>query len=169
MSSTPNTPSDLIALVFKDETSAFDMRAELAKMQGEYLIEMEDAVVVTKDKKGKIKLHQATNLTAIGAIGGGFWGMLLGLLFLNPIFGMAVGMGAGALTGKLTDIGISDSMMKDLAASFENGDSALFILVRKVTGDKVLERLQKFDGKCTVFQTSLTHDKEDSLRAALEA
>ena len=76
--------STLISLVFEDETTAFDMRAALAKMQREYLIDMEDAVVVTKDGKGKTILHQAQTLTATGAVGGGFWGMLIGLLFLNP-------------------------------------------------------------------------------------
>ena len=160
--------SNLVALVFNDETTAFEMRAELAKMQKEYLIEMEDAVVVTKDDKGKVKLHQATNLTMAGAVGGSFWGMLMGLIFLNPLVGMAVGAGAGALSGKFADIGISDKMMKELAASFEPGNSALFILVRKATGDKVLERLKPFVGKGKVFKTSLSKDDEDSLRAALE-
>jgi uncharacterized membrane protein len=67
------------------------MRAELAKMQKEYLIEMDDVVVVTKDDKGKVKLHQAQNLTALGAVSGGFWGTLIGLIFLNPLLGAAVG------------------------------------------------------------------------------
>jgi len=160
--------SNLVAVVFNDETTAFEMRAELAKMQKEYLIEMEDAVVVTKDDQGNVKLHQATNLTMAGAVGGSFWGMLMGLIFLNPLVGMAVGAGAGALSGKFADIGISDKMMKELAASLEPGNSALFILVRKATGDKVLERLKPFVGKGKVFKTSLSKDDEDSLRAALE-
>ena len=160
--------SNLVAVVFNDETTAFEMRAELAKMQKEYLIEMEDAVVVTKNDKGKVKLHQATNLTMAGAVGGSFWGMLIGMLFLNPLIGMAVGAGAGAISGKLSDIGISDDMMKELSASFQPGNSALFVLVRKATGDKVLEGLQPFVGKGKVFKTSLTKDDEDKLRAALE-
>ncbi len=160
--------SNLVALVFNDETTAFEMRAELAKMQKEYLIEMEDAVVVTKDDQGKVKLHQATNLTMAGAMGGSFWGMLMGLIFFNPLVGMAVGAGAGALSGKLADIGISDKMMKELAASFEPENSALFVLVRKATDDKVLERLKPFVGKGKVFKTSLSKDKEETLRAALE-
>lgn len=160
--------SDLVAVVFEDETTAFEMRAELAKMQKEYLIEMEDAVVVTKDEKGKIKLHQSVNLTAAGAVGGSFWGMLIGLIFLNPLVGMAVGAGAGAISGMLTDIGIDDKMMKEMAESLKPGNSALFILVKKSTNDKVLERLKSFAGKGKVFKTSLSKDEEDTLRAALE-
>jgi uncharacterized membrane protein len=160
--------SNLVIVVFKDATTAFEMRAELAKMQKEYLIEMEDAVVVTKDAHGKVQLHQAVNLTASGAISGGFWGSLVGMLFLNPLLGAAAGAGAGALAGKLSDIGISDKMMKEAAESFQPESSALFVLVRKATTDKVLDGLKKFAGKGTVFRTSLSKDGEAKLRSALE-
>jgi uncharacterized membrane protein len=142
------------------------MRAALAKLQKEYLIEMEDVVVVTKNDKGKVKLHQAVNLTAAGAVGGAFWGMLIGMIFLNPLVGAAVGAGAGAMSGKLRDIGISDNFMKELAETLRNDTSALFVLVRKVTPDKVLEGLKGFKGK--VIQTSLSKDREEELREVLE-
>src|SRR5210317_511345 len=158
--------SDLVVIGFDDEHTAFEMRATLAKLQKEYLIEMEDVVVVTKDDKGKVKLHQAVNLTAAGAMGGTFWGMLIGMIFLNPLAGAAIGAGAGALSGKLRDIGISDKFMKELGESFKPGTSALCVLVRKATPDKVLEGLKQFKG--TVIQTSLTKDKEDELRQVLE-
>ena len=158
--------SDLVVISFDDEHKAFELRAKLAKLQKEYLIKMEDVVVVTKDDKGKVKLHQATNLTAAGAVGGTFWGMLIGMIFLNPLVGAAVGAGAGALSGKLKDIGISDNFMKELGETLKNDTSALFVLVRKVTPDKVLDELKSFKGK--VIQTSLTKDREDALREVLE-
>jgi uncharacterized membrane protein len=158
--------SNLVVIGFDDEHTAFEMRAALAKMQKEYLIEMEDVVVVTKDEKDKVKLHQAVNLTAAGAAGGGFWGMLIGMIFLNPLLGAAMGAGAGALSGKLRDIGISNNFMKDLGDTFKPETSALFVLVRKVTPDKVLGQLKQFKGR--VVQTSLTAEKESELRAVLE-
>ena len=158
--------SNLIVIGFNDESTAFSMRAELVKMQKEYLIEMEDVVVVTKDDNDKVKLHQAVNLTASGAVGGSFWGLLIGFLFLNPLAGAAVGAGAGALGGKLADIGINDEFMKNLGETFTSGTSALFVLVRKATPDKVLDGLKGFKGK--VLQTSLTKDKEEELRKVLE-
>jgi uncharacterized membrane protein len=158
--------SNLVVIGFDDEHTAFAMRAELAKMQKEYLIDMEDVVVVTKDEKDKVKLHQAVNLTASGAVGGTFWGMLIGMFFLNPLLGAAVGAGAGAISGKLTDIGVDDNFMKQLGETFTPGTSALFVLVRKATPDKVLEGLKGFKGR--VIQTSLTKDKEEELRKVLE-
>ncbi|MGF1528908.1 MAG: DUF1269 domain-containing protein [Candidatus Competibacterales bacterium] len=160
--------SELVAVVFDDETTAFEVRSALAKMQMEYLIEMEDAVVVTKDTDGKVQLHQAINLTAVGAVGGGFWGTLIGLIFLNPLLGAAAGAGVGAISGALSDIGIDNNMMKELGESFTPGSSALFVLLRKVTGDKVLERLAPYAGKGKVLKTSLSKDREDTLRQALE-
>jgi len=160
--------STLIAIVFHDESTAFEMRAALAKMQGQYLLEMDDAVVVTRDVKGKIKLHQAVSLTAAGAATGAFWGMLIGLLFFNPVLGLAVGAGAGALSGKLTDLGVDNTMAKQLGDELTPGSSALIVLLRKVTADKVLDGLKQFAGKGRVFQTSLSKDDETSLREVLE-
>ena len=160
--------STLVAVVFDNEFTAFQMRAELARMQKEYLIELEDAVVVTRDTNGKTKLDQAVNLTSAGALGGGFWGLLIGLIFLNPLLGAAIGAGWGALSGKFSDIGLNDKMMKDMAQSLKPGTSALFVLIRKATADKVLNGLKEFTGKGKVFQTSLNKDDEAALREALE-
>ena len=160
--------STLIAAVFHDESTAFEMRAALARMQSQYLLDMEDAVVVTRDLKGKIRLHQAVSLTATGAATGAFWGMLIGLLFFNPLIGAAVGAGAGALSGKFTDIGVDDKMAKQLGEELTPGSSALIVLLRKVTADKVLDGLKQFAGRGRVFQTSLNKDDEKSLREVLE-
>lgn len=160
--------ADLIVVSFEDEATGFELRAELVKLQKEYLLEMEDVVVVTRSDDGKVQLHQATNLTAAGAVGGSFWGLLIGTLFLNPLVGLAVGAGAGALSGSLTDLGINDTFMKELGENLKPGGSAVFVLLKKVTGDKVLGRLESFRGKGHVMQTSLSQDSEDALRALLE-
>ena len=160
--------SNLIVVGFNNTADAFEMRAALVKLQAQYLIEMDDVVVVTRNEKGAVQLHQAVNLTGAGAVGGAFWGMLIGMLFLNPLLGAAVGAGSGALSGKLADIGINDRFMKDLGTTLTSGSSALFVLVREATPDKVLEGLKAFAGKGRVLQTSLTKDKEDELRKFME-
>ena len=161
--------SDLIVVAFKDEATAFEMRAELVRMQKEYLMEMEDVVIVTRTEGGEVQLHQAVNLTASGALGGGFWGALVGMLFLNPLIGAAVGAGAGALAGRAADIGINDDFMRDMGTSLEKGGSAVCVLVRKMTADKVMDRLSAFRARGRVVQTSLAHDAEEKLRRLFEA
>ncbi len=159
--------STLVVIGYDNEFKAEEVRLTLRKLQKEYLIDLEDAVVAVKDTKGKVKLHQAINLTAAGAVGGGFWGSLIGLIFLNPLLGAAIGAAAGATSGALTDVGINDKFMKDLAAAMSPGSSALFVLVRKATPDKVLAELQGSGGK--VLKTSLSHDDETKLQVALSA
>lgn len=159
--------ADLIVIEYDDMHKAEEVRLELQRMQREYLVDLADAVVAVKDESGKVKLNQIHNLTASGAVSGGFWGTLIGVIFLNPLLGMAAGAAAGAIGGALTDVGINDNFMKQLASGFKNGTSALFVLVRKVTPDRVLAELEGSGG--TVLQTSLTHEQEAKLQEALSA
>lgn len=160
--------SDLVVIAFDDQSTAFDLRAELVRLQGEYLLDMEDVVVVTREADGAVKLHQPVNLTLAGAAGGGFWGMLIGLLFLNPLLGVAVGAGAGALSGALTDVGVNDDFMRGVAKALPNGGSAVFVLSRKMTADKVLARLAAFHSKGRLLQSSLTTTDEASWKAVFD-
>jgi uncharacterized membrane protein len=157
--------SDLIVVGYNDEHQAEEVRLKLLKMQHEYLVDLEDAVVAVRTQNGGVKLHQIHNLTAAGAISGGFWGALIGLLFLSPFLGAAIGAGAGAVGGALSDVGIDDNFMKEVAGTLQPGSSALFVLVRKMTPDKVLPQLQGTGGR--IIQTSLSNVDEAKLQAAL--
>jgi uncharacterized membrane protein len=157
--------STLVVIGYNDLFKAEEVRLMLMKMQKDYLIDLDDAVVAVKDEKGKVKLHQMHSLTAAGAVSGGFWGTLIGLIFLNPLLGLAAGATAGAVSGALMDVGIDDKFIKELAATLSPGSSALFVLVRKVTPDKVLEELKGTGGN--ILKTSLSHDDEARLQAAL--
>ena len=159
--------SDLIVIAFNDMFEAEEVRLKLQKLEQQYLIDCDDAVVAVKDQQGQVKLHQMHNLTAAGAASGGFWGTLIGLIFLSPLLGMAAGATAGAIGGALSDVGINNDFMKKLASELKDGSSALFVLVRKVTPDKVLAELEGTGG--TIIQTSLTHEQEATLQAALDA
>lgn len=157
--------STLIVVGYDDVFKAEEMRITLQKLRKDYLIDLEDAVVAVKDEKGKVVLHQPINLTAAGAVSGGFWGTLVGMLFLNPLLGAAVGAASGAISGRLTDIGINDNFMKELAETLQPSTSALFVLVRSMTEDKVLDEFKGTGGK--VLKSSLNHEDEAKLQAAL--
>jgi uncharacterized membrane protein len=157
--------SQLIVIGYDDQHKAEEVRLTLLKMQKEYLIDLEDAVVAVKKPDGKIKLNQAINLPLVGATEGSFWGLLIGCLFLSPVFGVAVGATSGALAGVLSDVGINDKFMKELSTTLKPGSSALFVLARSMTPDKALEELKGTGG--TILKTSLTHEDEAKLQAAL--
>jgi uncharacterized membrane protein len=157
--------SDLVVVGFEDEYTAFEIRAALARLEKEYLIDMEDIAVVTRSAQGKIKLNQAANVSTAGAIGGGFWGTLIGLLMLNPVLGAAMSVGTSALVDRLSEIGITKNFMKELGDTLRPGSSALFVLIRRATPQRVMEELRGFEG--TVVRTSLTRDREEELRDLL--
>jgi uncharacterized membrane protein len=155
----------LVVIDYESEVKAEEVRLALLKMQKEYLIDLIDAVVVVREANGKVRLRQLYNLTAAGAVSGGFWGALIGLIFLNPLFGFAVGAAAGAVSGALQDVGINDNFMKNLGETLKPGTAALCVLVRHMTPDKVVEEIKQFGG--TLIKTNLTHEKEEKLRDAL--
>jgi uncharacterized membrane protein len=87
------------------------------------------------------------------------------LLVLNPLAGAAVGAAAGAVSGRLTDVGINDNFMKEVSQSLEAGEAALFLLIRKMTAERVMEGLHGMGGK--IMRTSFDETKEAMLREAL--
>lgn len=158
--------SDLVFIAFDNEQKAEEVRAKILEMQKEYLIDIGDAVIATRDASGHVKLNQLFHTTAAGALSGAFWGMLIGWIFLLPFVGAAVGAASGAVGGALTDVGINDDLMKqDAQAALQPGKAGLFLLIRKMTTDKVLADLKGVGG--TVIRTSFDHAKEEALRAAL--
>lgn len=157
--------SQLIAIVYPSEQKAEEVRLQLFDLAKRYLIKFQDVVIAVRDEQGRVKLNQLFSTTASGAAGGSFWGLLIGLIFLNPLLGAAAGAAGGAIAGALTDFGVNDKFMKELAGALKPGDAALFVLVKDMTEDKVLAEIKHHGG--TVLHTSLDETREKVLRDAL--
>jgi uncharacterized membrane protein len=157
--------STLVAIAYPDADTAERVRSELVQATKEHLLQLEDAVVVVHEPDGKIKLHQAMSTTGAGAAGGALWGGLIGLIFLAPLFGMAIGAASGALAGKVSDAGVNDDFMKQLGAKLPPGAAALIVLGRAEAPDRVVDRVKPYGGE--VIQTSLDTEQEERLRSAL--
>lgn len=159
--------ADLLVIEYPTEAAAEEIRTRLLGMQKEYLIELGDAVVAVKQPDGTVKLNQIMQPVKTGALSGALWGSLIGLIFMMPLAGAAVGAASGALGGKLTDLGINDDFMRDAAKTLQSGNAALFLLIRKMTTDKVVAALAGTGG--TVLRSSFDETKEEQLREALAA
>jgi uncharacterized membrane protein len=157
--------STLAVIAYPGQSTASEAAAALARMQGEFLIELEDVAWVTKTRDGKMKLHQVGNETGTGAASGALWGFVFGLLFLMPIFGMAVGAATGALAGHLAHYGIDHKWIDEVASSIPPGGSALFVMARNTNQEQVLPEMAKFGG--TVLKTNLTSEQQQALEGAL--
>ncbi|WP_026931045.1 DUF1269 domain-containing protein [Glycomyces tenuis] len=158
--------SDLYVIAYPDVATADRARDRTIELQQSNLITLAD-IVVAENRDGKIKLHQARSNTGLGATSGALWGGLIGLLFFMPLLGMAVGAGSGALGGAATDTGVNDGLMRELSEQLTPGSAALFMLVERLTQDKVIEALEPLGGK--LIQTSLSNEDERQLREAIQA
>ena len=161
--------ADLIVVSFDDEFKAEQVRLDLMRMQHDHLIDLEEAAVVVHKAGGGVRLHHNQHLTVPGLLSGGFVGTLAGLMLFNPVltvFGMVAGAAVGAVVGALKDVGIHDDFMKEIASHLKPGTSALFILAKKARPEKIVQELKAYGGK--ILQTSLSHNDETRLRAALD-
>jgi uncharacterized membrane protein len=167
--------ADLVVLDFDGTGTADIVLSKLRELRKEYLIELLDAVVVIRPQQGDIEIKQSVNLVALGAgqgmARGALIGTLAGLLLLNPLAGFAIGGAAGAamgaVTGKFADFGIDDNFIRELGQTIGPGTSALFLLVAKVTADKVVEEIKEYHPR--LLKTSLSGQQEDDLRRAFAA
>jgi uncharacterized membrane protein len=157
--------SDLVAIAYPDLATAQQVTANAAEAQKAHEIELDDMVIVERREDGKVKLHQPS-LAGAGAVSGALWGGLIGLIFFMPLFGMAIGAASGAAAGAVSDYGIDDKFLKELGDKLEPGSAAVMFLVRKVSIDKILPKIE-IEG--TIIQTSLNDAQEEQLANALAA
>lgn len=156
----------LTVLTVPTEDGAHSILSELASLQTQELITIDDAATVTRNAAGKPKVKQARNLVGEGAMGGAFWGMLIGMLFFAPWLGAAIGAATGGLSGAAADFGIDDEFIKTVAARLQPGSSALFLLTEDAVVDKVADALRSYEFE--IIHTNLPEAQEAELRAAFE-
>jgi uncharacterized membrane protein len=157
--------ADLIAIGYPDETTADAAAAEAQRLAKDLIIEPDAIAAIVRDNEGKYHVHTSHHSVGGGATWGMFWGMLFGLLFFVPVLGMAVGAGLGALMGKVTKSGVDRAFQDQVRGMIKPGNSALFLMVEKVTPDKAVEAMSKYGG--TVLKTSLSKEGEKELQDAL--
>ena len=157
--------ANLVAIAYDDVGTAQRVMGSVSELVKQHALALDDAVVIERKQDGKVKLHQPS-VAGVGAAGGALWGGLIGLLFLNPLLGMAIGAGTGAAVGAMADYGVDDNFMKELGTRLEPGNAAVLVLVREATRDKVVPEVSKFGGH--VIQSSLSNEQEAQLQEALD-
>jgi uncharacterized membrane protein len=159
--------AQFVVMKFGSADGAEKALATLTDLAKQHLIDISDAAIVSWPVgKKKPKTRQAVNLTAAGALSGGFWGMLFGLIFFVPLLGAAVGAAMGALTGSLSDIGINDDFIKNCRDKITEGTSALFLMAETSAADRVVDAMKPHHPE--IISTNLSNEQEQQLRHAFE-
>jgi uncharacterized membrane protein len=152
-------------LKFASADGAKNALQRVVDLQKQHLIKLHDAAIVLWPKGQKSPTtRQLVDLVKMGALNGMFWGMLLGLIFAAPLFGMAIGAGFGALGGSFRDYGIDDDFIKRIRTQVTEGTSALFLMTSEAVMDRVVESMK--DTKFEIIATNLSHEQEKKLREA---
>jgi uncharacterized membrane protein len=155
--------SNLIVITFDNEEEAGKVHEGLKEQAA--IINLDDSAVVVKDAEGEVHVkNEVDRGVAVGAVGGGALGLLIGGL-LFPIGGLVLGVLAGALVGKMLDMGVDKKFVEDVSEHLQPGTSALFIIVREANPNVALAALRPYKGK--VIQTSLPPEAEAELRRIL--
>ncbi len=152
----------MIVFAMPSVDGAYAMRDALDDLRAFDLVNIHDAAVVEHHTDGSVRIRQAFDLVGAGALGGVIWGALIGLIFLSPWVGMALGGLAGMLAGKFVDIGIDDEFIHEVGNHVQPGYSALFLLIDNWETSKALRLLADFDA--TIVRTTMPEDEETRLR-----
>jgi uncharacterized membrane protein len=159
--------SDLIVIGYETEKKAEHVLDELLALENEDLVDLEDAAVLSRNAKGHLKVTTRHRYVAGAGLTGVFWGVLVGLLFVQPLAGAAIGGITGLIAGAADDLDMKADFKEDAGALVQPGTSAVMAFVRKATPDKVLAEIGRYGG--TVLRTSLDYDDEAKLADALRA
>ncbi|WP_371228201.1 DUF1269 domain-containing protein [Roseovarius sp. 2305UL8-3] len=145
--------SELIVVEYQSEKEAYTARKRLIQLKTDHQADVADAVIATVDADGHVKLDQLVNQWTVNTKGGSLIGLLYGAMFAHPVLGAAVGAGVIALSNAVSDYGIGDKFMTDTAEMLQPGQSALFIMLRQLPSDHVIDVIATKGGK--VIRTGL--------------
>ena len=156
--------TDMLVLAFDNIDGADNVKNKLVELNTQFLLKLDQLVEVVRKPDGQVKIKEEPKLTGAAALGGAFWGLLVGLIFLVPGVGLAVGAVSGAIVGHFAKYGISKEFMGQVDAAIQPGQSALFILADDVKVDRVVPMLSQYHPR--VLRTSLTLEQEAKLKEA---
>jgi uncharacterized membrane protein len=178
--------SELVVFVFRDQYRAPEVLNELRRREWPWIRDLDDAVAITLNGKGKARVHMSVDLSTCEAVNWArLWGSLLSTTLFLPLTDMMVeavkgisvsaGMRAALPTECSSEfpekkwwrdtLHLSENFTRDVAALIAPGGSAIFMLLRAATVPVALEQLRNYGD--TIIHTSLNTDQDDKMFAML--
>jgi uncharacterized membrane protein len=157
--------SELIVIGYDDQGIATQAYNEVVNLQKDFVVQLTGLAIVRVDENGKSHVETPAKIVGASAASGALWGMIIGLLFLVPFFGLALGGAMGALMGKLGKSGVDDAFRSQVQSMLKPGGAAVVVMASKITDDKFAEAMKQFGG--TLLKTSLSEADEKELAGEL--
>lgn len=152
--------SDLILAFYRNPSDAFAAGQALAAFQRAAGTEPEDIVVVTRGAGGRIEINQSIDLATGKPLGGGGWGAMIGLLFLDRRKPKPEAKG---LAAQFSVVGLDEAFLQEATKALGKTGAAIGMRVRLLGRDRVIETLSSLSGAPRIIWTRLNPDTEDAL------
>lgn len=151
----------ITVLKFSTADGANNTVRAIQDLQDQHLVQVHDAAIVSWPAGKKIpRTRDLADMAGAGALGGMYWGMLFGLIFFTPLFGMAAGFGSlGSLS---REFGMDDDFMKRVRSQVTEGTSALFLMTSGAVVDRVADAMKTVAFE--IIATNLSEEQEQNLR-----
>ena len=167
---TEHLPETIVGISFEDPFRAQEFLTAATRLAAHGDFQILDAVIVVKDKEGKTHVRETTDpQPGRSAMSGAVWTGLFGLLLGGPVgwlAGAAVGAGAGAVTAKIVDLGISDDWVAWFRDAVQPDTATIVLLVTKLDRDALVAEAARFTGAELVY-ANLDESTIDRIKAAL--
>ncbi len=148
-------PQTLVGISFPDLFRAQEFLTALQGLASRKQLVLEDAVILAKDDAGKTHVRETIDpQPGQSALSGGMWTGLFGLVLGGPVgwvAGAAIGAGAGALTAKVIDIGISDDWVTWFREAVKPGTATVAVLASEIVEDSLVAEVHRFAGAELVY------------------
>lgn len=160
--------SQLVVVTFEDTAVATDMLDALENLAKQDLLNLEDAVVVSKNAEGKLDVVQTKHREKrTGTSRGAILGVMVGTIFGGPLVGLLGGTLIGRYVGKKMDLGVDDNLVESVANDLKEGNSALFLLGSAPHRAPLRAVFEQFHG--TIYESTLDEDAREQLQKALDS
>jgi uncharacterized membrane protein len=168
--SDPGAPV-IIGVSFDSRLKAQEYLLAMTRLREDGVLELKDAVIVTKQDDGKVAVTETIDPTpGRAALSGGVWLGLLGLFVGGPVgwlAGIGIGAGAGAVAAKVVDLGVPDEWVDWFKEVVEPGISAVVILADHVHVHPLAKEARRFRG-AELLYTTMSATAMDELGAAFD-
>lgn len=165
-------PQTLVGISFPDIFRAQEFLTAATGLAAKGAFQLKDAVLVVKDADGKTHVKETID-PEVGrtAWTGALWAGLFGLVLGGPVgwaAGLAVGAGAGAVTAKVVDLGISDEWVGWFREAVQPDTATVALLVEELDRNALVAETARFTGADLVY-ANLDDVTLDRIKDALEA
>jgi uncharacterized membrane protein len=159
--------NSFLAIVYPEKSRARKMLKALKQMRSPKLIDLENAVYVTRDGRGRTQLRESGFRRKKNTVGDSITGLVAGTVLLAPIDGATLAEATDTVKQKVANLHVDESFTEAVRTELQPDSSAIFLLIQKASPSEVIPRITPYGG--TILETFLTEADKTRLEEAVRS